>query len=648
MLRRDTLQKLARRTSHPSDWKSFRLLRHQVKSKIRLAETEFFRDEINSNKENKTSIWKTVCRVLSPYGNQSPPFSRDCIEVANEFNEFFTSVGDKAANQAKQLALKFDLPDLEQVPPSTPPEEEIAPKFTFQHVSSGRVKEIIKSMPSNKSPGYDEIHMSVIKTCLPHILPVITKIFNASLMTGCFPKDWKLAQVVAHPKDGDHELASNNRPISLLPALSKVLERIAHEQFVCFLTSYNKLSIHQSGNKQLHSTETLGILFTSHLYRAVDEKKVTGVLMLDLSKAFDNIHHETLLMKLRTLGVSDETLSWFASYLSDRQQRVRINSSLSNSLTIRHGVPQGSILGPLLFNLYINDLPSVCTTCHVESYVDDSKLYLSFSRKEIEGGLEDLKADLLRVASWCCSNRLLINPDKTKFCVFGSSKMLGQVTIPPLTFMGKDLHVVDSVKDLGVILDKRLSFNEHVDTLVSNLMGKLCMISRVRHVLDTPTLFTVINSLVFSSLFYCSSVWSGTCKGNIAKLQLVQNFAARLLSGKRKFDHITPTLKQLKLLPVSDLLYIRDAVQMYKCMNNLAPSYLSQLFTKRSQTHSFLTRNRDSLQLPRCRTALAQQSFVFRGVTIWNSLPEELRNCSSIVSFKNQLKSELLSKWLND
>ena len=230
----------------------------------------------------------------------------------------------------------------------------------------------------------------------------------------------------------------------------------------------------------------------------------------------------------------------------------------------------------------------------------------------------------------------------------GSSKMLGQVTIPPLTLMGKDLHVVDSVKDLGVILDKRLSFNEHVDTLVSNLMGKLCMISRVRHVLDTPTLFTVINSLVFSSLFYCSSVWSGTCKGNIAKLQLVQNFAARLLSGKRKFDHITPTLKQLKLLPVSDPLYIRDAVQMYKCMNNLASSYLSQLFTKRSQTHSFLTKKRDSLQLPRCRTALAQQSFVFRGVTIWNSLPEELRNCSSIVSFKNQLKSELLSKWLND
>ena len=184
--------------------------------------------------------------------------------------------------------------------------------------------------------------------------------------------------------------------------------------------------------------------------------------------------------------------------------------------------------------------------------------------------------------------------------------------------------------------------------ILSNLMGKLCMISRVRHVLDTPTLFTVINSLVFSSLFYCSSVWSGTCKRNITKLQLVQNFAARLLSGKRKFDHITPTLKQLKLLPVSDLLYIRDAGQMYKCMNNLAPSYLSQLFTKRSQTHSFLTRNRDSLQLPRCRTALAQQSFVFRGVTIWNSLPEELRICCSIVSFKNQLKSELLSKWLND
>ena len=198
-----------------------------------------------------------------------------------------------------------------------------------------------------------------------------------------------------------------------------------------------------------------------------------------------------------------------------------------------------------------------------------------------------------------------------------------------------------------MILDRSLSFNEHITTLVSNLMGKLCMICIIKHLLDQSTLFIVINSLVFTKLFYCSSVWSGTSKANIAKLQLVQNFAARLLSGKKKFDHITPTLKHLKLLPVYDLLYIRDAVQMYKCMNGLAPSYLSELFCKRSSVHSYNTRNSDHLQIPLCRTALAQKSFSYRGACTWNSLPDEVRNCKSVSSFKRKLKLNLMSSWLN-
>ena len=183
------------------------------------------------------------------------------------------------------------------------------------------------------------------------------------------------------------------------------------------------------------------------------------------------------------------------------------------------------------------------------------------------------------------------------------------------------------IKDLGVILDRNLSFTEHVDTLASNLVKKLCMLSRIRHLLDTSAMSIVINSLVFCKRFYCSSVWSGTCKGNVNKLQLIQNFAARILSGKRKYEHITPTLKQLKLLPVTDILYIRDATQMYKCMNNLTPKYLTQLFCKRSNIHNYNTRGREDLQLPKCRTALAQQSFRYRGTCIWNALCDGLRHC---------------------
>ena len=217
------------------------------------------------------------------------------------------------------------------------------------------------AMPSNKASGFDKVPLFVVKDCFAHILPAITNVINSSLANSIFPRAWKRGEVVPHLKDGDHEVPNNNRPISLVPLLSKVVERIALCQFNNYLIKKkkNRLTSHQSGNRKFHSTETLSLLVSDHICKAMDKKQITVMVLIDLSKAFDSLCHLNLLNKLTNLGTSNKARMWFQSYLTNSQQCTRIATSLSEPLTVTHGVPQGSILGPMLYGLYMNDLPDV-------------------------------------------------------------------------------------------------------------------------------------------------------------------------------------------------------------------------------------------------------------------------------------------------
>ena len=284
------------------------------------------------------------------------------------------------------------------------------------------------------------------------------------------------------------------------------------------------------------------------LLHAMDNERLSALILLDLSKAFDSIGHSILLQKL-SLVAADKTTKWFESYLTDRTQVVRIGTSTSTPLPITHGVPQGAILLPLLFCIYISDLPLASQVCNPKSYVDDSKIFLSFPIKDAESAERVLEDDLRRVAAWCCKNQLLINPERTKFFMVGTQQLLcrlpNEITI---SFLGKDITPVSSAKDLGIILDNNLTYDQHIHQLTSSCMTKLCQINRVNNSFD----------IVLRKLFYCSTVWSKSTATNIKKLQAVQNFACRIITKTKKFEHITPALREIKRLTVNEHLHYRD------------------------------------------------------------------------------------------
>ena len=265
----------------------------------------------------------------------------------------------------------------------------------------------------------------------------------------------------------------------------------------------------------MHSTETALISVTDNILKAIDEKSASLLVLLDMSKAFDSLNHNLLLGKFRKLGLKASVTSWFSSYLSSRYQRVRYEDSVSELLPVTNGVSQGSILGPMLFPIYINDLISVITHSQPAANVDDSQLYFKFSVSDATSAMAAVNQDLRDISKWCATNSLLINPEKTKLVAVGSAQLIKRLPHISLSLLGKTISPVSVAKDLGVYIDQYLTYDVLVTKTVSSCMNQLVQISRIIHLLERKTLLLLINSFVFSKLFYCSSVWGNTSKRNL-------------------------------------------------------------------------------------------------------------------------------------
>ena len=500
---------------------------------------------------------------------------------------------------------------------------------------------------SNASCSLDIIPTFLLKSCIDALIQPITTLINLCLSEGVFPSEFKSALV--RPLLKKHSLPkddlSSYRPISNLNFISKLLERIIHSRMSSHLHSFPSITPFQSAYRPFHSTETALLRIQNDLLLACNQQKVSALVLLDLSAAFDTIDHQILLTRLSsTYGITGSALSLISSYLLNRLQRIVINNHTSPSTPIATGVPQGSVLGPLLFSLYTSPLSQIFSDSSVSFhlYADDTQLYISFSGSDSAHALAKLSSSLDAVYSWLTANRLCVNPSKTEYILIGTTQQRSKVISSTLSFCGNTLTPSDHVLNLGVTFDPDLSLKTHISSVCRSSFYHIRQIRIARPSLDTNSAILLANALVSSKLDYCNSLYAALPASSIHRLQLVQNALARaVVPSVRRFQHIKPILRNLHWLPVNQRITYKIAALTFKTLHHKQPSYLADLLHTHAPSRNLRSSDKHLLTIPHIKPSIGRRSFFFSAPTIWNSLPLSLRMSTSASSFLAHLKTHL-------
>ena len=440
------------------------------------------------------------------------------------------------------------------------------------------------------------------------------------------------------------------RPISSLPFLSKILEKIVAKRIRDHIILCNADEILQSGYKSLHSTETALLKVSNDLRRAADKNNCSILLNLDLSAAFETLDPKILLDRLnKYLGLSGSALLWFKSYLSERAQTVYINNENSNDVTIKYGVPQGSVLGPILFLIYVLPLGIILRSLgfSFHFYADDTQIYIMVTYDNFNDKIRMLQDGYSIINNFLSGNFLKLNPDKSELILIGKPHIVSQIkkSVQSIKLGSANITFSNSVKNLGVTFDESLSFKKHISEISKTSLYKLRNLRLIRDHFSKQNFEILIHAFITTRLDYCNSLFSGISKCDLRPLQLVQNYAARVVLNRSKFEHSTPLLYQLHWLPVNRRVEYKVLLITYKARNSLTPEYISALLTPAHPLYRL--RSADDTSLLHVdfthNVTMGDRAFSVFAPKIWNSIPRELRDAPSLNLFKSQMKTYLFN-----